>query len=165
MSNKLNFFYRVDSQGYPVPGSLQRFKEKPINGRWQQLDYNNICCIPDPEPEPEPIPEQTITFNYLTPLPGIAYRVHLIGEDGNPSQGYYTSATLDENNTSTSLIIPQTGTYTVILEIMDAEVDCTITLSNSGIVGFKDISALGTYVAFGRDLTAVTVMNSVTPCA
>lgn len=151
---KLHFFYRVDSQGYPVPGSLQRFKEKPINGRWQQLDYDNICCTP--------VPEQTINFNYLTPLPGIEYRVHLVGEYG---QGYFSTAVINAANTNEALVIPQTGTYTVLLEIVDAEVDCTITLSNSGIVGFKDISALTTYVAYNRDLTAVTTMNSVTPCA
>lgn len=162
MSDKLNYFYRVDSQGNPVPGSLQRFKIKPSNGQWQQLDYNNICCIPDPEPEPEPIPEQTINFNYLTPLPGIEYRVHLIGEDG---QGYFSTAVINAANTNEALVIPQTGTYTVLLEIVDAEVGCTISLSNSGIVGFKDISALTTYVAYNRNLTAVTIMDSVTPCA
>lgn len=153
----LNFFYRVDKQGYPVPGSLQRFEQKPTNGRWQQLDYNNICCIPEPEPVPE---NQIINFNYLTPLPGISYRVHLVGEGG---QGYFTTGILDEDNTSESLVIPNTGFYTVILEIVDAQINYTITLSNSGIVGFKDLSNITSYVAYNRNLSAVTVMNSVTP--
>jgi hypothetical protein len=43
----LSYFYRVDREGFPVPGSLQRFKEKPMNGRWKQLEYDNICCAPD----------------------------------------------------------------------------------------------------------------------
>lgn len=41
---KLNYFYRIDKDGFPVPGSLQRFNQKPTNGRWQQLENNNICC-------------------------------------------------------------------------------------------------------------------------
>jgi hypothetical protein len=44
---KLNFFYRVDKDGFPVPGSLQRFNQKPSNGQWRLLDYSNgICCAP-----------------------------------------------------------------------------------------------------------------------
>jgi hypothetical protein len=163
-NNKLNFFYRVDSQGYPVPGSLQRFKEKPINGRWKQLDYNNICCIPGEEP-PLPAPDlRTISFTYLTPLPGISYRVHLVGEDG---QGYYSSALIDADNTTSSVIIPDSGLWTVILEVVSGSGGCTQTLTNSGITGFKPIEDAITYVAFNRDLTGgnVTAMNSVTPCA
>lgn len=157
----LNFFYRVDKQGYPVPGSLQRFEVKPTNGRWKQLDYNNICCIPaDPL---EGVSERTITFTYLTPLPGISYRVYLIGEG---VQGTFTTSVLDEDNTTASLTIPDTGLWTVILEVISGSGGCTMTLSNSGIVGFKPIDTAIAYASHNRDLTGanVTVMNSVTPC-
>lgn len=44
MSTNLKYYYRIDVNGNPVPGSLQRFKEKPVNGKWKELGLTNVCC-------------------------------------------------------------------------------------------------------------------------
>lgn len=37
------FFYRIDKQGNPIPGTLVRLKAKPINGSWKEVP-SNVCC-------------------------------------------------------------------------------------------------------------------------
>ena len=151
------FFYQLDYKNDPIPGTLARFNRKPVHGKW--VEVANQCC-PQPnciEPEPE---MQTITFNYLTP-DVIVYKVHLIGEQG---QGVYVTDNLDEINVQRTLEIPKTGTYTVVLEVVTGTEGYTISLSNSGIVGFKDAGfPTISYNAYAQDLTAVTVMNTTTP--
>lgn len=39
----MKFFYRVDVKNQPVPGSLIKSKEKPINGKWRQVP-TDACC-------------------------------------------------------------------------------------------------------------------------
>lgn len=37
------FFYRIDGQNQPIPGTLQRFNKKPDIGRWKEVEAD-ICC-------------------------------------------------------------------------------------------------------------------------
>lgn len=39
----MKYFYRVDGQNHPIPGSLIRVKEKPITGKWKEIS-GDICC-------------------------------------------------------------------------------------------------------------------------
>lgn len=43
----MRYFYRIDKQGNPIPGTLARLKAKPINGSWKEA-YNDCCptCLP-----------------------------------------------------------------------------------------------------------------------
>lgn len=42
------FFYRIDGQDHPIPGTLQRFNHKPAIGRWREIAAN-VCCDPEDE--------------------------------------------------------------------------------------------------------------------
>jgi len=39
------YFFRIDGQNHPIPGTLVKLKEKPTNGRWKQV-LNDGCCFP-----------------------------------------------------------------------------------------------------------------------
>lgn len=39
------YFYRIDAKGNPVPGSLIKRKQRPLNGVWREVT-RNICCVP-----------------------------------------------------------------------------------------------------------------------
>lgn len=44
MSQK--YFYRVDGQNQPIPGTLVRLKEKPLTGKWREVSGNPCCDEP-----------------------------------------------------------------------------------------------------------------------
>lgn len=152
---KKSFWIRFYKMG--IESMTTRLGARPKGAKWQQILLTDDCCEFD---VPVIAELQTITFNYLTP-DVIVYRVHLIGEQG---QGVYVTENLDEINVQRTLEIPKTGTYTVVLEVVTGAEGYTISLSNSGIVGFKDAGfPTISYNAYTQDLTGVTVMNTTTP--
>lgn len=38
------FFYKIDSQGQPIPGTLARYPKRPEQGRWVEV-FPNLCCF------------------------------------------------------------------------------------------------------------------------
>ncbi len=44
MTNKLKFWYRLDQNGIPIPGTLERRATKPTTGKWKELAVIDPCC-------------------------------------------------------------------------------------------------------------------------
>lgn len=46
---KLRYFFKVNKQGKPIPGSNIRKAHKPVQGRWKEI-FNHCCVEPDAIP-------------------------------------------------------------------------------------------------------------------
>jgi hypothetical protein len=78
--NTLNrFFYRIDGQGYPIPGTLQRWREKPKHGHWKELDYSNVCCI-EPGVGCQDVADRTILSNVFSTTGNDSYEIEFIND-------------------------------------------------------------------------------------
>ncbi len=42
---RMRYFYRISTQGKPVPGSLIARRNPPKKGRWKEVP-NSLCCVP-----------------------------------------------------------------------------------------------------------------------
>lgn len=126
--------------------------KKPKGSNWQEVKLDDDCCnlnIPQVFSE-----FRTITINYLTPI-GDTFRVTFIGEQG---QGIYQIASdLSNSNTSEQLTLPDTGTYTVVLKVINATSggSVVIFMGNVGFIGtpsLRPVVTNATYAGTGNSL-------------
>jgi hypothetical protein len=71
---KMKYFYRVDRQNHPIPGTLQKLNQIPTTGKWKQVPTDTCCDDLCPEPCPEPTAGETLALEVysngaLTPIP------------------------------------------------------------------------------------------------
>lgn len=90
------YFYKIDNQGNPIPGTLARFNRKPKQGQW--VEVANVCC-PNPNCESSTptlnwwYTTSTTIGNFTIEVNGTPI-VELINEADN-AEGTYTPAVGD----------------------------------------------------------------------
>lgn len=135
--------------------------KKPKGSNWQEVKLDDDCCNLD---VPQIFSEfRTITINYLTPI-GDTFRVTFIGEQGQGT--YQVASDLSNSNVSEQLTLPNTGTYTVVLKVINATSGgaASIIMANVGFVGIPSLRPVvtnATYAGTGNSL--VNTYNILTP--
>jgi len=82
MNTKLTWFYKIDQHGFPIAGTLQKFKIKPKSGKWKELGLTNACCG-NTSCDTVPVEFKCIPANFY---------VEFLSENGNlVSGGTYTN--------------------------------------------------------------------------
>lgn len=93
MKTLKRFFYRIDGQGYPIPGTLQRWKEQPKIGQWKELEFSNVCCI-EPGVGCQDVADRTVLSNIFNTTDIADYNLALIHD----ASAIYTYVNADLTN-------------------------------------------------------------------
>lgn len=142
-----------------VSNRVEAFSGKrPKGSDWQELQFAEDCCGFE-------LPEvftafRTVTVNYQTPI-GDEFRVTFIGEQG---QGVFNTGTLSNSNTSDQLVLPDTGTWTIVISVLNGVAGASIIMANANLIGIPSTRPVITgkvYGGFGNSL--VNTYNLLTP--
>lgn len=128
---KAKYYYRVDGENHPIPGTLVRLKERPITGKWREVSANPCCDAPTGPVGTKEVTLRNYSLETIT-VSGIL--------SGSQALGYMvdTPATVYDNNIlkfSNGVGFPMT----VQLWLEDAIV-------NSQVINNNQTYDLGTYV-------------------
>lgn len=135
-----------------------------------------LCCckkenaklkqqVTDLTPAPTtPVELLTVTVDNLTPVPTDVYRVSFIGEQG---QGYFTFPDILDDGVAQSMDLPNTGTYTIIVEVISgaSSGNTLLNMTNASLPGLPADRPMVTgriYAKTGRTLAATYNMTIAT---
>jgi len=134
--------------------------KRPKGSSWQELQFDDECCGFDLPPVFTEF--RTVTVNYGTPI-GDQFNVTFIGEQG---QGTYSIENyLSNGNTSEQLVLPDTGTWTIVITVIDENSGtATIIMANANLVGIPSTRPVITGKVYGGiGNTLVNTYNLLTP--